>query len=90
MMINYLYELPSSGTRTTCAGKLLGGWQISGITQFQTGTTCSVVSNNDYAGVGVDGNLNDCGGTGEFWVMNGNPTVLGQIRRQAAAKRPAS
>ena len=79
MIINYLYDLPLFRNRTDLAGKLLGGWQISGITQFQTGTPCSAVVNNDYAGVGVDGNMNDCGGTGELWAMNGNPTVLGNF-----------
>ena len=42
------------------AGKLLGGWQISGIMQFQTGTTprrsrrCGCIGQTgDYAGTGV-------------------------------------
>lgn len=87
MMINYLYELPILRSQSNLAGKLLGGWQISGIMQFQTGTTCSVLSNNDYAGVGVDGNLNDCGGIGNFWVMNGNPTILGQMAHNGAADK---
>ena len=79
LVINYLYELPFFRSRQDLAGRLLGGWQISGITQLQTGTPCSAVVNNDYAGVGVDGNMNDCGGTGEFWAVSGNPTVLGNF-----------
>jgi len=79
LIINYLYDLPFFRERHDLTGKLLGGWQISGITQFQTGTPCSALVNNDYAGVGVDGNMNDCGGTGEFWAMNGNPAVLGNF-----------
>ena len=31
-------------------GKTLGGWEISGTAQFQTGTPCGVGANNDYAG----------------------------------------
>jgi hypothetical protein len=38
-------------------GKLLGGWQVTGIDQFQTGTTCGVASGNDFAGVGQDGSF---------------------------------
>ncbi|MBS1855541.1 MAG: TonB-dependent receptor [Acidobacteria bacterium] len=71
LAINYLYELPFFKDHNHLSGKLLGGWQISGITQFQTGTPCNVLSNNDYAGVGVDGNMNDCGGAGQFWNING-------------------
>ena len=40
--------------------ELLGGWQINGIVQAQTGTPCSVRKSNDYAGVGNDGNFG-CG-----------------------------
>ena len=34
---------------------MLGGWQISGVNQFQTGTPCSVFSANDIARVGEVG-----------------------------------
>ena len=84
LMINYLYELPFFRGQRSFAAKMLGGWQISGITQFQTGTTCSVVANNDYAGVGQDGNWNDCGGQGQFWVVNGDPTVIGKAALNGA------
>lgn len=79
MVINYLYELPFFRSSKTVAGKLLGGWQVSGITQFQTGGACSAIVNTDYAGVGVDGNINDCGGSGQLWAINGNPAVLGNF-----------
>ncbi len=79
LTINYLYELPFFHGQNNLAAKLLGGWQISGITQFQTGTPCSVFANNDYAGVGQDGNWDSCGGAGQFWVMNGSPTLMKQF-----------
>jgi hypothetical protein len=84
LVVNWLYELPIFRGQHNMAAKMLGGWQFSGIAQFQTGTACSVVSNNDYAGVGVDGNWDSCGGTGNFWVMNGNPAVLGQFSPNGA------
>ena len=73
---NFLYELPFFRGQTSLAGKILGGWQISGIAQYQTGTPCSVGVNNDYVGVGQDGSM--CG-IGQFWNMNGDPTVLGNF-----------
>jgi hypothetical protein len=76
---NYTYELPFFRDHNTFAGKALGGWQVSGITQFQTGTPCQVIANNDYAGVGQDGNWDSCGGAGQFWVINGDPTVVHQF-----------
>jgi hypothetical protein len=72
LTINYLYDLPFFRNNHHPVGKALGGWQISGITQFQTGTPCQVIANNDYAGVGQDGNWDSCGGSGQFWVINGN------------------
>ncbi|HLJ51519.1 MAG TPA: carboxypeptidase regulatory-like domain-containing protein [Bryobacteraceae bacterium] len=85
MTINYLYELPfgrgkhfgSNWNRGVDA--VMGGWQISGITQLQTGQPCAAVVNTDYARVGVDGNMNDCGGTGELWALNGPVTVAGNF-----------
>jgi len=75
--INYLYQFPIFRGQHGLAGKLLGGWQISGITQFQTGVPCSVIAPNvDYAGVGQDANWG-CGGNGQFWVVNGDPKIIG-------------
>ena len=88
LTINYLYELPFFRKQNNLAAKVLGGWQISGITQFQTGTPCSVFANNDYAGVGQDGNWDSCGGAGQFWSINGDPTVLNQFAA-GGAKDPA-
>jgi hypothetical protein len=85
MIINYLYELPFFRNRTSLSGKILGGWQVSGITQFQTGTTCSVLRNNDYAGTGQDGNLDNCPGAGQFWVINGDPKIMHQFAAQGSS-----
>lgn len=77
VVINYLYQLPFLRNQKGFAGKALGGWQISGITQFQTGLPCSVIAPNvDYAGVGQDANWG-CGGNGQFWVVNGDPKIIG-------------
>ncbi len=71
---NYVYQLPFFKNQNNLTGKLLGGWQLSGITQYQTGTPCNVGVSNDYAGVGQDGSI--CG-LGQFWNMNGTPSIVG-------------
>ncbi|MGH9551994.1 MAG: TonB-dependent receptor, partial [Terriglobales bacterium] len=73
-----IYALPFFKNQNTAAGKLLGGWQVSGVTQFQTGTPCGIGSANDYAGVGEVGSFG-CGNAGQYWVINGAPTILGQF-----------
>jgi hypothetical protein len=76
LIFNYLYDLPFFKDRTKLTGKLLGGWQISGVTQFQTGLPCSVAGASDYAGVGLDSNFG-CGQNGQYWVVNGHPKIIG-------------
>ena len=42
LILNYIYELPFLRGNRSLAGSLLGGWQVSGITQFQSGTPRNV------------------------------------------------
>jgi hypothetical protein len=70
-IVNFLYELPFLKNNKGFLGKTLGGWQVSGIVQKQTGTPTSVGRGTDYAGVGLDGSL--AGGIGEYWVYSGAP-----------------
>jgi hypothetical protein len=87
VVFNYIYTLPFFKDMNTMAGKLLGGGQISGVNQFQTGTPCGVGTNNDFAGVGEYGSFG-CGSEGQFWTMNGTPTILGQFAGGAGAASP--
>jgi hypothetical protein len=53
LSVNYIYELPYHQNQTGAVGKLLGGWQISGITYYYTGLGFSpATSANDPAGLG--------------------------------------
>jgi hypothetical protein len=61
---NYVYELPFFSGKTNAAGKVLGGWQLSGIVQAQSGTPSSVAVGTDYVGVGQDGSISN---GGQFW-----------------------
>ena len=74
-VINYLYALPFFRNQNTFAGKIIGGWQLSGSAQFQTGQPCGIGTGNDYAGVGEVGSFG-CGSQGQFWVKNGSPKIL--------------
>jgi hypothetical protein len=77
-IVNYLYTLPFFKDTTKLSGKLLGGWQISGVNQFQTGTPCGIVQNSDFAGVGEVGSIG-CSGSGEYMVINGAISYPGQF-----------
>jgi len=70
VMINYLYELPFFRKQKSIAGKVLGGWQLSGITQFQSGNPCSAAQAKDFAGVGLDSNFG-CGVNGQYFAWDG-------------------
>jgi hypothetical protein len=67
--VSYVYDLPNpKGTRM--AQRVLGGWQLSGITTFQTGTPFSVVNQafySDNAGVA------NFYGSGSFADLIGDP-----------------
>jgi hypothetical protein len=75
-IVNYLYQLPIFRQQEGFFGKVLGGWQISGISQFQTGNPCSAAAATDYAGVGLDSNFG-CGVNGQYWAVNGHPKIIG-------------
>ena len=68
LVFSFLYQLPIFRSQSNFAGKALGGWQVSGTAQFQTGTPTSIGRGTDYVGVGVDGSL--AGGIGQYWVFN--------------------
>jgi hypothetical protein len=51
--VNYIYELPFFRKQENFIGKVLGGWQASGITTFQSGLPFTVsYSSYDPAGIG--------------------------------------
>jgi hypothetical protein len=76
VVINFLYALPLFKNPSEMTGKLLGGWQLSGNIQFQSGVPCGIGdSSNDQAGVGEFGSFG-CGSEGQFYVMNGVPKLL--------------
>lgn len=65
LVANVVYELPFFTDKSTLAGKLLGGWQITAVSQFQSGTPFTVATGDDYAGVGS-------GSGSQIWAINGD------------------
>ncbi len=56
LVISYVWELPFFSTAAGAVKALLGGWQLNGITVFQSGTPFSVLEPRDISltGVGAD------------------------------------
>ena len=72
--MSYVYDLPVF-TRRGLAHTLLGNWQISGLTTYQTGIPFSVVNGlvNDNAGVGNSSLIGTGGGLGSYADVIGDP-----------------
>jgi hypothetical protein len=69
--VNFIYELPFFKTRNDALGRLAGGWQISGVTFYRSGSPISIVDTVDTAGVGP-------GSGSQPWDLVGDPTVTGE------------
>jgi hypothetical protein len=74
MVVTGIYALPVFEDHSTFLGKVLGGWTLSAISQFQTGTPLSVTTGDDFAGVGP-------GSGAQFWIVNGSPQLSKSNRK---------
>jgi hypothetical protein len=84
--LNYLWDMPGSHLKNPVLKNVLGGWQISGITRFQSGsplrlsaslkTGCSI-SGAPCAAASTNNFGTDITGGGDGWraVMTGNPVL---------------
>jgi hypothetical protein len=70
LVINWIWQLPYHKTNGF-VGTVLGGWQVTGVTQFQSGTPFSVTTGNDYAGIGFSQN--------QPWQVSGSPSYPRQF-----------
>ncbi len=59
VMFNYIYDIPFFNKGNGFARTALGGWQVTGNVQWQTGTPFTVTNNDDVAGIGTS--------TGQPW-----------------------
>ena len=72
-VVNFVYELPFFNNANRKAVKTIaGGWQLSGVTQWQTGTPFSIANGDDYLGIGS--------ANGKPWSLSGEP----QLKREFA------
>jgi len=52
LIVNYVYDLPFMKSSQGAIKTIFGGWQISGICSFQTGTPLNITFPGDNAGIG--------------------------------------
>jgi hypothetical protein len=66
-VINFIYELPWMKSQQGVTGRIVGGWQVTGNIQFQTGTPITIGSTDDFPGIGSP----------DFkpWNVNGNAAL---------------
>ncbi|MCL4793994.1 MAG: carboxypeptidase regulatory-like domain-containing protein [Bryobacteraceae bacterium] len=92
-VVNFVWEMPwFRDANSAFTRSVLGGWQLSGVTQMQTGTPFTVVRGDDYLGIGSANN--------KPWNLNGvtnNPRKFGDefwfepsVGGSAWATRPAN
>jgi hypothetical protein len=62
-VLSYIYELPLYKDQRGFAGKILGGWQVSGVTVLQTGTPINITEPTDRSLTGAGANRPDFTGT---------------------------
>ncbi len=75
VVVNFLYALPFFKNQNQVDGKLLGGWQLSGNVQFQSGVPCGIGTGNDSANVGEVGSFG-CGSEGQFYTHERDSKVV--------------
>ncbi len=59
LTVSYVYPLPFWLNGRTWYQKVLGGWQISGVTSIQSGLPFNTIVQGDPAGIGLSANLNE-------------------------------
>lgn len=83
LILNFAYDLPFFSKSSRLPRTALGGWQIAGITQFQSGAPFTVQSAEDFAGVGP-------GGGPQIWNIAGDAKLPASERKFASAVSDAA
>lgn len=65
-VLSYIYELPFYKGQNGFAGKVLGGWQISGVTVLETGIPFNITEPTDRSLSGAGSDRPDVVGTGQL------------------------
>jgi hypothetical protein len=90
LSVNYIYELPFFERQANFKEKVLGGWQLSGITYFFTGLGFSpATSSNDPAGLGLLGSSPSAARPNVICDPNANaPNTFAQFYNTACFANP--
>jgi len=81
-VLSYIYELPLYKDQHGLTGKVLGGWQVSGVTVLQTGTPFNITEPTDRSLSGAGSDRPDFVGTTlQFFDPRNTDTTLGGPNR---------
>jgi hypothetical protein len=81
-VVSYIWELPFGKGLTGVSGKLLSGWQVGGVTQFQTGAPFNIFDSTDRSLSAAGGDRPDfVGGDVQFFDPRNVDTSLGGPNR---------
>lgn len=75
LVTNFVDELPFLKYKSNMLGKIAGGWTLSGVVQFQTGSPTTITTGDDFAGTG-DG--------GQPWEVSQDPKLSRSDRESFA------
>ncbi len=67
-VFSYVYDLPFMRNQKGARGQILGGWQISGVTTFESGVPYTVTNGQDSNGVGGNNDRPDLNPNGQAGV----------------------
>ncbi len=77
-VINYVWDMPFfNNVQSKLLKVVAGGWQMSGVIQFQTGAPFTITRTDDYLGIGSS---ND-----KPWNLNGQTDLKKQFSHETAA-----
>src|SRR5262249_48943275 len=81
-VLSYIWELPFGKGLKGAAGKLLSGWQVGGVTQFQTGIPFNITEPTDRSlSAAGDDRPDFVGGDVQFFDPRNVDTTLGGNNR---------
>ncbi len=76
-----LYSLPALANINHVARTVVGGWQLSAVYIYQSGTPFSVATTTDYAGVNLTGQ-------NQYWVQNSPVQITDQYSQSGTGTDP--
>ncbi|MDZ4797936.1 MAG: carboxypeptidase regulatory-like domain-containing protein [Bryobacteraceae bacterium] len=76
-IVNFVWDIPAfNGANSRVVRTALGGWQVAGVNQWQTGSPITIGNGDDYLGIGST--------NGKPWNLNGDTTLPKQFAHENA------